>query len=263
MNKIIFFLFFLTGFFSCSIPIELSVPDDAKSADNFSRAFIDKIISGQIQRSFADIDAEVLNDKMKDFITNASYNIDGAKLKKYRVVEVSAVSTLYSKTSEYTNYKFGYEYEFENSNILFTTTIKKQNGKLTVLSFDGQFLPAPLSELNKFTLSGKSATHYIFLILCVLIPLFVLATFIKMLFTKMSVKKKIILTLVILLVSFPSFVINWNNGLFDFSLLSLRFLGSSFYQPTLYSSWLLSFNIPIGAIVFWIEQKNLAKEKQH
>lgn len=58
----------------------------------------------------------------------------------------------------------------------------------------------------------------------------------------------------------PKFVINWGNGQLDFSLLNISLLGSGFNKPTLYSAWLLSFHIPIGAILYWFKRKSLLPE---
>lgn len=261
MNKYFLLLLLLTGLSGCNFPTELPVPDSAKTADSYSRTFIDKIISGQPDNAIADIDPEALNDKAKEFISNASLNINGATPKKYRVVECNYTSGVFTKSGKFTNYRLGYEYEFEKGNILFTTTIKEKDGRMSVLSFNGEFLPAPLSELTKFTLSGKSALHYIFLVFCILVPLFILTTFIFMLFMKMPVKKKVVWALLILLVSLPRFVINWGNGQLDFNLLNISILGSGFNKPTLYSAWLLSFHIPIGAIAFWIKRKSLLPDE--
>lgn len=189
MKKYFLYLLLLTGLFSCNFPTELPVSESAKPADNFSRTFIDKIISGQTESAFTDIDPEVLNDKAKEFITNASLNINGAKPKIYRVVETNWTSGIFTKTGKFTNYRFGYEYEFEKGNILFTTTIKEKDNKFSVMAFNGEFLPAPLSELTQFTLTGKSVLHYIFLVLCILVPLFILTTLGFMLFSKMTAKK--------------------------------------------------------------------------
>src|SRR5690554_3004101 len=260
MKKYFLYLFLLTGLFGCDFPTELTVSDSLKPADKFSRAFIDKIISGETESSFADIDPEVLNDEAKEFVINASRNISGATPKKYRVVAANWTSGVFTKTEKFTIYRLGYEYEFEKGNILFTTVIHEKGGKLLVTSFNGEFLPAPLSELTKFTLIGKSILHYIFLVLCVLVPLFILTTLIVMLFSKMTIKKKIIWTLIILLVSLPRFLINWGNGQLDFSLLNISLLGSGFSKPTLYSAWLLSFHIPIGAIVYWFKRNSLLSE---
>ncbi|MDP4723724.1 MAG: hypothetical protein NWS31_05430 [Crocinitomicaceae bacterium] len=260
MRKYLLYLILLTGLFGCNFPTELSVSGSTKPADKFSRTFIDKIISGQTESAFADIDPDVLNDKAKEFITNASRNINGATPKKYRVVETNWTSGVFTKTGKFTNYRLGYEYEFEQGNILFNTVINEKDGKLLVTSFNGEFLPAPLSELTKFTLTGKSVLHYIFLVFCILVPLFILITLIVMLFSKMTVKKKVIWALIILLVSLPKFIINWGNGQLDFSLLNISLLGSGFSKPTLYSAWLLSFHIPFGAIVYWFKRKSLLPE---
>jgi len=260
MSKHFLFLFLLTGLFGCNFPTELPVPDSAKPADNFSRTFVDKIVSGQTESAFADIDPEVLNDKAKEFITNASLNIGGATPQKYRVVEVNWTSVVFTSSEKVTNYRLGYEYEFEKGNILFTTTINEKDGKFSVAAFNGEFLPAPLAELTKFTLTGKSFIHYLFLVFCVLVPLFILITLVLMIFSKMTTKKKVIWALIILLVSLPKFIINWGNGQFDFSLLNISLLGSGFNKPTLYSAWLLSFHIPIGSIMYWFKRKSLLPE---
>lgn len=262
MRKQFLYLLLLTGIFGCNSPKELPVYDSAKPADKFSRTFIDKIITGQTESAIADIDPEVLNDEAKDFITNASNNIDGATPKKYRVLEVNWASGYSTKTGKYTNYRLGYEYEFEKGNILFRTVINEKDGKFWVTSFNGEFLPAPVSELTKFTLTGKSVLHYIFLVFCILVPLFILTTLIMMLFSKITTKKKIIWALIILLISLPKFLINWGDGQLDFSLLNISLLGSGFNKPTLYSPWLLSFHIPIGAIVYWFKRKSLLREME-
>jgi len=260
MRKHFLYLLLLTVLFGCNIPTELPVSDSAKPADIFSRTFIDKIISGQIESAFTDIDPEVLNDKAKEFITNLSRNINGATPKKYSVVEVNWTSGFITETGKFTNYRLGYEYEFEKGNILFTTVINEKDGKFLVTSFNGKFLPAPLSELTKFTLTGKSVLHYIFLVFCILVPLFIFTTLIAMLFSKITTKKKIIWALIILFVSLPKFLINWGNGQLDFNLLNISLLGSGFSKPTLYSAWFLSFHIPIGAILYWFKRKSLLPE---
>lgn len=262
MIKNLSLLVLLTSFLSCNFPTELPIPDNAKSADNFSRAFIDKIVAGQPDSTFNDIAPEVLDDKAKDFIYNSSRNINGARPKKYTVVEVNWTSGVFtdSKSVAFTRYRLGYEYEFEKGNILFTTTIKEQDGKFSVLSFNGEFLPAPLSVLTKFTLTGKTVLHYVFLVLCIFVPLFVLTSLVVMVLSKMTFKKKIIWALMILLFSLPRFTIDWGNGQLDFSLFNINLGGSGFSKPTLYSAWLLSFNIPLGAIIFWIKRKELLIE---
>ncbi len=269
MRKYLFLFLLFIGFSGCDFPTdfptELPILESAKPADNFSRAFIKKIMTGQIDSAFLYIDPELLNDEAKTFITNVSRSINGAIPKKYRVVEMNETFSTRSWTNssgttsdKFTRYRLGYEYEFEKVNVLFTTTISEKNGKFLVVKFNGGILPAPLAELTKFSLADKSVLHYIFLVFCILVPLFILTTLVVVLFSKMTVKKKIIWFLIALLIALPKFVINWGNGELDFRVLNISLnLGSGFYKPTLYSAWLLSFNIPIGAIIFWFKRRNL------
>lgn len=245
------------GLYGCNMPTELPVPEYAQPADKFARNFIDKIITGQLESAFSDVEPEILNDQAKEFFTNTTKNINCAKVINYIVVEQNSTTGLTANTGEFTTYRLAYEYQFENGYILFTTTIKQKDSKFAVLAFNGEFLAAPLVELTKFTLAGKTIPHYIFLVFFIIVPIFLIVTLVFMLFSKMTVNKKLIWVLIIVLVSLTRFTINWGNGQFDFQLLNINLQGCSFYRPTLYSFWLLSFNLPIGAILFWFKRRSL------
>jgi hypothetical protein len=239
----------LIGTFGCSTPNSYEILDKFKHTDKFARAFIDKILRGNADSALSYIDPEVVNDNDRQLMTNACHNLTGKQITKYNVVEQSFNTVKMFNKGDVSTYRMGYEYVFDNENILFTTTIKEQNGKLTIISFNGEILPAPLSELTKFSFEGKNFLHYIFFIFAILIPLFILITFLVMLRSRMTLKKKIIWGVLILLISFPQFIISWSNGVCDFHLLNFSILGFGFAKP-LYSGWLISFNIPFGAIVF-------------
>jgi hypothetical protein len=254
-----FFLFFLLvfGILACKSPTELTVPERIKPADKFARNFLKNVIIGQIDSCFKDIDPEVLNDTAKEYIKNASSNINGATVKNYRVIEMTTYSNIPGKSERFTNYRLIYEYAFEKGYILFTLTICEKNKLLKIISFNGELLQAPLSELTKFTLRNKTVGQYCFLIFVILVPLFILTTFISMLLSKISVRQKIIWGLIILAVSLPRLFINWNTGQIDFNIINFSLLGFGFSKPTLYSAWILSFNIPVGSIIFWFRKNKI------
>lgn len=261
MKKQFIYLFLLTFIFSCSSPTELPLFDSVKPADKFSRAFIDKVIEGQLESCFADIDPKNLDNKAKEFITNASDNIKGAKIKKYKIVEESVTSGYVSSSGQFSNYRLAYEYEFQNgNNILFLMSLKEKDRKFYVTNFDGQALKAPLSELTKFTFADKPTVSYIFLLFSVLVPIFILTTLIIMLRSAIKRKKKIIWALIILFISFPTFIVNWNTGEIDFKLLNFVLLGAGFGKSAIYLPWLISLGIPIGGLLFWIRRDNLLRE---
>lgn len=261
MNKYLLTLLLFLGLYGCHTPTEIKVPDSVKPADEFARHFIGNVISGKIDSSFTEINSSILNDTVKQYITNAYRNINAAQVTSYRVVGLNWTSKILS-SQKLTFYRLGYEYTLDNRNILFTTTVQKDDNKYSIVAFNGQFLPAPLSELTKFTLHNKSIKQYVFLLFVILIPIFILISLIVMLTRKLSTKKKIIWALIILLISLPRFLINWNTGQIDFNLLYINILGAGVSRPTLYSAWILTFNIPIGAILFWIKRKRIIEAEQ-
>ena len=155
MKKHFLFLLLIVGLFGCNSVTELPLSEKMKPADKFARNFIEKIINRQLDSAFANIDPEVLDENAKVNIANTSQNINGATLKKYRVVEEQWNVGISSNNGKTANYKLGYEYEFDKGNILFITTVKEKNGAFFITSFTGEFLAAPLAELTKFIVTGK------------------------------------------------------------------------------------------------------------
>jgi hypothetical protein len=259
MRATFLILLIAIGLHGCTVPTQLPVSEKAQPADTFARDFIDKIIAGQVDSALSYVDPEVLNEESITFITNASRNIHAEKVKTYRVVEqnYTYAKALTGNTGERTIYKLGYEYEFDRGNILFTTTIKEEDSRLSVIAFNGEFLQAPLAELTKFTFENKTPVQYVFLLVVILVPVFILTTLICMLLSKMTKKKKLIWAVIILACSIIRFSINWGDGQMDFQLLNFNIQGFSFYKPTLYSAWILAFNVPVGAILFWIRRRSL------
>lgn len=262
MKKKYFYLLLFFGLFlGCNSPTEFTIPESSKPADNFSRTFINKVINGQFESSYSDIDPETLNQQAKEFIINANRNISGEKLKTYRVVEYNWQTMFSSNSEKFAQYNLSYEYEFENKNILFRTAIREKNNKFSVVMFNGEILPGKLSELTKFTFENKTILHYIFLIFSILVPIFIVLTLVFMLKSRITTKQKVIWSLVILLICFPKFVIDWNNGQTDFNLLNFSLLGSEYTKATLYSAWLISFHIPIGALIYWYRRNSYLIEE--
>ncbi len=261
MKKYFYILVLLTGFWSCT-PSEIKVPESAKNIDNYSRQFIDYVIAENSESAINMISPDLVNEQTQQFIANTGRNINHEIVRNIRVVEYASATTM-SNGKKIHNYRISYEYTFDKGNILFYTTVKEENDKMLIIGFNGEFLQAPLSELTKFTFAGKTGTHYIVFLWCILVPLFVFTTFIIMLFSKISVKKKIIWGIVILLISFPRFTINWNTGDVGFNLLNISLFGAGFGKANLYSAWILAFNIPIGAIIYWITQTFSAKRQKN
>ena len=257
MKHFILYLVLVLETLACKSPTELPVQERIKIADKFARDFINKVIVGQIDSCFKDIDPEGLNYKSKEFIKDVSSNINGAIVKNYRVIDMTSFSTIPVKSERFTNYRLFYEYVFEKGFILFYVTVCEKNQLLKIISFNVEFRQASLSELTKFTFKNKTVGQYGFLSFVILVPLFIITTFVIMLLSKISLKQKIIWGLIILIVSLPRLFINWNTGQIGFNIINFSLLGYSFSKPSFYSAWILSFNIPVGSMIFWFRKNKI------
>lgn len=259
MNRYLLCLLLIIGLSGCQSLTGFRVPNSVKPADAFARQFIDNIITGKIDSSYAKVDPEVLTNEAEQYILNANRSIQNNPVLHYRVVGITYSSNILS-AEKITIYQLAYEYEFEKGNILFATTVREEDNNFFIISFNGKFLTAPLAQLTKFTLTNKSTKQYIFFLFVLLTPLFIILSLIFLIISQMSLQQKIIWFLIILFISLPRFTINWNSGQIDFNLINISLLRAGFFRPNLYTAWILSFNIPIGAILFWIKRKRLSDE---
>jgi hypothetical protein len=260
MKNITIAIIILLGVSGCNNPSELPLLDIVKPVDEFARGYISNIISGSLDSCFAKTDPEILTDSFKNFISNANHNLKNVTLKKYNIVDESGTIGVGTDAGKYEYYSLGYEYEMENSYVLFVVNVSKKDGKFSVTACNGSFLQAPLSVLTEFTLKHRSIPQYIFLVITILMPIFILATLFVMLFSKMTIKKKIAWVFIILLISLPRFYMNWGTGQFGFNLININLIDAGYSRPNLYSYWMLYFNVPIGAIIFWVKRKRLLQE---
>jgi hypothetical protein len=256
--RILLFVALLTGLYSCNTSTDFPVLDRYRAEDAFARNFIGDLITGNLDSCFEKVDHEKLTDSSKLFLENASRNLKGAAVKNVKIIEEygSVNYDQYSGKSSY--YHFGYQYELEPQGyVLFFLGVTEKKGKLHVTTFNGRAIAVPVDELTKFTMSNRSTGQYIFFALTILIPVFILVTFIAMLLSKMKGKKKVGWSFIILFVALPRFIMNWGTGKVDFNLFNLEMFGGGFSRASVASYWLLYFHLPIGAFLFWYKRKRL------
>ena len=119
---------------------------------------------------------------------------------------------------------------------------------MKVSVFDGRIADEPLSKAYIFTFKNKGFLHYLFLFFATLIPIFIIITLIFAIKTKLKNKW---LWIIGILFGFIKFSINWTTGQVGFNLINISILGAGFSKPGNIAPWILSFSLPIVAIIFW------------
>jgi len=158
-----------------------------------------------------------------------------------------------------TQYTISHQFEFSENWVITTLNFSSNNDKnIKLKHFNVTPLNQSLQETNKFTFKGKSWIHYLTFLSCIITPIFVIFTLIIALKTRFEKRKW--LWILFILVGIASFNLNWTSGQFNLNLLRIQLLGSGYYSSGLYAPLILSFSLPIGALMFWLKKSKTNKQ---
>ena len=158
----------------------------------------------------------------------------------------------------YTSHKFydianinvTYQYEYEDKWLLINVAFRKLFEKdIEIKGFRITPLSQSLQEFNKFTFKGKGFLHYIFLLLCISNPIFIVISLIVCIRTRLKSKKW--LWIIFILIGTGKFSLNWTTGQIGVQFLSIQLLGSGAVSASSYAPWIIMFSLPVGAFLFW------------
>lgn len=132
----------------------------------------------------------------------------------------------------------------------------REGDHITAANF--QPLPDSLQALNRFTFQNKSAIHYLFLVACILIPLFIMATIVVCFRSRV---RRRWFWIIFIVFGITRFQLNWTTGQTAIQTTSISLLGGSFFRASCYAPIVFSFGIPAGAIIFlalcpWLLRKD-------
>lgn len=249
MKKIIYLTaLMIIGLTGCNPKIDFSkiVPDNV---NNFATGFISEIHKGNIDTCLTLVSTEMNNDNGRQFLTNTYTNIQNFSIDSFSIINARKTTML--GENGFSNYGIDYEYKVGSKFLYFTFGIREQNGKLIITAFDGRMMDDSLSKVHAFTLKDKGLLHYLFLFFAILIPIFIIITLIVAIKTKLSKKW---LWIIGILFGFIKFSINWTTGQVGFSLINISILGAGFSKSGNIVPWILSFSLPIVAIIFWYKR---------
>ena len=230
------------------------VPDNV---NKFATGFISEIHKGNVDSCLTMMSPEMNNENGKQFLTNTYSNIRAFSIDTFSIIRARKTSML--GEDGFTNYRIDYEYKTGTKFLYFNFGIREQNEEMKVTAFDGRIMDDSLSKIYAFTFKDKGFLHYLFLFLAILIPVFIIITLIAAIKTKLTKKW---LWIIGILFGFIKFSINWTTGQVGFSLINMSFLGAGFSKAGIIAPWILSFSIPIVAIVFWYKRYSGKKEAE-
>ncbi len=236
------------GLISCNPQVDFRkvIPNEV---DEFATDYISLVQSGKIDSCLTLNESEINKDSIKQVLNNTYSSISNFNLDSSRIVKARKTKT--SGDYEFSNYKIDYEYFVGDKFLYFTVGIQEQFNKLIINGFESKLLDESLANDYAFTLHEKGFLHYLFLALTILIPIFIIVTLSFMVKANLSTKGLWVLGA---LFGFIKFSINWTTGQVGFYLINISLLGAGFSKSGIIAPWIISFSIPVVAILFWINQ---------
>ena len=220
--------------------------------DALARKFIEAVRTGEFTAARQMLDPRLDNKntaKLLEEIRSRFLN-HGEPLS----IDVAGVNSRVSFSGTEGQTSLVYQIHFPDAWVLAEIQIERKSGVSRILKGNFTPLPGSLEATHAFSFQGKSFGHYLLLVACVGIPLFILITVVVC--ARSRVRRKW-LWMIFILFGVGQFTMNWTTGTFDFSPLFIQLGGGGCSRAGYFAPWVLSFSIPLGAIIFLVRRRQL------
>jgi hypothetical protein len=141
-------------------------------------------------------------------------------------------------------------YRYPTGDLVVRTILKPASGGFQVLTVIVGRPPTGAIEANRFTLAGKTASQYGFLVTAILSPLVMIGVALLALFTP-ALRLRAVWAL-LALVGVGVATMDWTTGQGTFHPAQVSFINVGLSRATDISPWILRFSPPVGAILVMI-----------
>lgn len=234
---------------------EISEEKVSNEANQFAKTFFVNMGNGNIDSCFFQFDSQFQNEDLRDFLFLLKDSLKTKSLKNTSIINYS-FKKIYGK-NPLTNYEIVYEYEYNDIWIYYSFQIQEKNGNMTIYHLNISPYKISLRNVNQFTFQNKGLIHYFFIFMMILVPIFII---ISIIFCFKTPLKRKWLWIIFILFGIISFRLNWTNGEFELQLINIRLLGAGFSKSGIVAPWIISFAVPVGAILFWIKRRKINRK---
>ena len=219
-----------------------------KDEAEFSKRFLSLFVS----KDFAEIE-QLLDPSLRGPTTRTALQQVADQFPQQAPKEIQILGANTVTSSERTTYDFTLQYVSPDKWLLASVVLQKQGGHTLVTGVHVNPLKTSLQQINAFTLQGKGLIHYMFLVLAVAVPVFVLGVLVLCIRTQVPRRKWLWVLFIIL--GFVQFSLNWTDGTVNVMALSFLLFGAGFFQAGPAAPYILTVALPIGAMLFLMKRR--------
>jgi len=137
--------------------------------------------------------------------------------------------------------------------VMSSVATRRAGPSVSVTGFSAYPINGPLETLNRFTLSGRSPVHYVWLALALLMPL--VTTTVAISVARARGMPRRWLWLFASLIATPEFFINWTTGEVGVRGASFLLFGGAATSAGPAAPWIVAFALPVGAGIAYLKMR--------
>ena len=232
------FCVFLAGCDDSVFMKKLVPPEDEAVARNY----VEMLRRGEIDQIQRQLDPSVAQagDREKLVQLSGMFPAEGPQSSK-------VVGVHFYHNKEYSTSEISLEYELRDRWLLARIVTKQEGENSTLLGINITQTADSLENLNRFSLLGKSAVQYLFLVAAISSVGFTFYVFVLCARTELGRKKW--LWLLIVLVGVGKLSVNWVTGECAFTPIAIYLPCAQATRP-FYGPWTIAVSFPVGALLF-------------
>jgi hypothetical protein len=222
---------------------------DAKKISSFSQDVIKQTQNNNIVALAKFFGNDVSESKIEEFIKIVTQYMSNESPKNVKLVGLNE-KTLVGQHAKIIQASL--QYQLKEKWILVTIRFYQKNNAMQIIGIDVAKLINSLENINNVNFYHLTILQFILLSVTVIIPIFILSALVLCIRTPNLSRKW--LWSAFILFGWMGFHFDWTAQSFAISPIGLQLLGSGYFRASCYSPLILSFSIPIGAIVFFVNQ---------
>jgi hypothetical protein len=158
-------------------------------------------------------------------------------------------------TTKALNYEFGAGKRWVVMQIVLRSTAKGRE----VIGWNVTSANARPTSIGNFSFSGKGPIHFVWIAAMIASTLTILVAFVQG-FRSKGIKRRWLWMLGSAL-GLGRFSLNWATGAWSIQPIYVSLLGGSFIRPSPFEPWILSFSLPIVAVISLLRRRSLITER--
>ncbi len=225
-----------------------------EAEDQMAREFLDLVRRADLAEAAGMLDPKLEGDTSRRALEELAAALKGGEIRSVEVIGARTFSKLALGGEEHESTSLSYQLEMTTGWFAGTILISKRGDSLKIASARFSPVPDSLERVNQFTFKRRGLLHFVFLGLVIAVPLLIVGALVNCI--RSTVRRKWLWLLFILL-GIGAFRLNWTTGQIQTRVVWFQLLGAGARKAGPYAPWVLSFSLPVGAIVFLIRRKRL------